>query len=233
MPHQIPSARAKFLALISKLAMDSNNSSIFINLTFLADCSKKPKKCVLFNIWRAKEVAMEQSQKIWILIFLAAAVVLVTLGLLLVIGVYLYLTPAEAETSTPAYYAEYTGEAEPGPQAEEPKITSERVAAIAAKIEGIDEINPGATFGLYVEGAGNYTVGKTDEGIMVVEGGQEYTDIDLFLDSMATFEEVENAEDTCAAIRELRNAGNITYEYKISEMQMYFKGYLALEPCLK
>ena|GEM_PF-3181621 len=176
---------------------------------------------------------MEQKNAVWILIFVVAAMAILTLGALLIAGVYLYLTPADAEVTSPTY----TPSVSETPVAEEPpptqKITSERVSAIAERIEGIDGINPGAKFGLYVSGVGNYTVGKTEEGIAVVEGGQEYTDIDLYLDSMDTFVAVEESSDVCAKIRELRNAGNITYETHISEMQMYFKGYLALEPCLR
>ena len=174
---------------------------------------------------------MGQPKTVWILIFVVAAMAIITLGMLLALGAYMYFTPQEAGTAEPHYV--------PAPATPEPveqvtgEMTSERVSAIAEKMEGIDGINPGAKFGLYIEGVGDYTVGKTEEGIMVVGGAQEYTDIDLYLDSMETFEAVENAEDACAKIRELRNAGNITYEMHISEMQMYFKGYLALEPCLR
>jgi len=174
---------------------------------------------------------MEQSRAVWILIFIVAAMAIITLGMLLVLGIYLYLTPQAVET-TPPQYAPAPVIPEPAEPIDE-GITSERVRAIAEKMEGIEGINPGAKFGLYIEGGGNYTVGQTEEGIMVVEGGQEYTDIDLFLDSMESFEAVEDADDVCAKIRELRNAGNITYETHISEMQMYFKGYLSLAPCLE
>ncbi len=172
---------------------------------------------------------MDQSKAVWILIFVVAAMAVITLGLLLILGLYLYLTPAEAETSAHSYVPAATPEIEGAPGG----ITSERVSAIAERMDGIEEINPGAKFGLYVEGGRNYTVGKTTEGIIVIEGAEEYTDIDLYLDSMGSFEAIENADDACAKIRELRNAGNITYDMRISEMQMYFKGYLSLAECLE
>jgi hypothetical protein len=61
----------------------------------------------------------------------------------------------------------------------------------------------------------------------------EGTDFDIYMDSFESFEEIENAADVCAKMRELRNAGKITAVMHASEMQLFFKGYLAMEPCLK
>ncbi len=170
---------------------------------------------------------MDTSKSTWILALVVAAMGIVTVGMLALLAIFFYLSPEEA-----AYIAPMPAEANGEEPIGEDAITSERVQAIAEKMEGVDGVHEGAKFGLYVEGAG-YTVGKTPEGILVVEGGQEYTDLDLYLDSMETFEAVENADDVCAKIRELRNAGNITYEMHISEMQMFFKGYLSLAECLE
>lgn len=170
--------------------------------------------------------------KTWILVLVVAAMAVATVGMLALLGVFIYLTPEEAETG-PVEWEDYGEEIpEPGPEEENP-ITSERINAIAERIEGIDEINPGAKFGLYVKGKGNYTIGKGTEGIKVLEGGQEYTDFDIYVDSMETFEEIENAEDICAKMREKRNAGNITAEIHASEIELFLKGYMAMEPCLR
>lgn len=108
-----------------------------------------------------------------------------------------------------------------------------RVNAIAQRIEGIDGINNGAKFGLVIGGNESYTIGKISSGIYVLAGLDEGTDFDIHMDSFESFEEIENAEDVCAKMRELRNAGRITAEMHASEMQLFFKGYLAMEPCLK
>ncbi|MBD3389983.1 hypothetical protein GF415_03455 [Candidatus Micrarchaeota archaeon] len=175
---------------------------------------------------------MGKSEKTGILMLVVAAMAVATVGMLALLGVFLYLTPeeAEAEPAEWKYYGEETPEPEPE---EENPITSERINAIAERIEGIDEINPGAKFGLYIEEKGNYTIGRGAEGIKVLEGGQEYTDFDIYLDSMETFEEIENAEDVCAKMREKRNAGNITAEIHASEIELFLKGYMAMEPCLR
>ncbi len=175
---------------------------------------------------------MDRSGKTWILVLVVAAMAVATVGMLVLLGVFIYLTPEEAETG-PAEW-QYSGEETPEPEpVEENPVTSERINAIAERIDGIDEINPGAKFGLYIEGKGNYTIGKGAEGIKIIEGGQEYTDFDIYVDSMETFEEIENAGDVCAKMREKRNTGNITAEMHASEIELFLKGYMAMEPCLR
>ncbi|MBN2121893.1 hypothetical protein JW721_02455 [Candidatus Micrarchaeota archaeon] len=110
---------------------------------------------------------------------------------------------------------------------------TERVNAIAQRIEGIDGINNGAKFGLIIGEDEGYTIGKISSGIFVLDGVDEGTDFDIYMDSPESFEEIENAQDVCAKMRELRNAGKITAVMHASDMQLFFKGYLAMEPCLK
>jgi hypothetical protein len=109
---------------------------------------------------------------------------------------------------------------------------TERVNAIAQRIEGIDGINSGARFGLFI-GPDGYTVGKISSGIYVIEGVDDGTDFDIYLPTQETFEEIEEAPDVCAKMRELRDSGNITAVMHVSEMQLFFKGYMSIESCLR
>jgi hypothetical protein len=109
---------------------------------------------------------------------------------------------------------------------------TERVNAIAERIEGIEGINSGARFGLFI-GSDGYTVGKISSGIYVIRGVDDGTDFDIYLPSEETFEEIENAPDVCEKMRELRDSGEITAVMHVSEMQLFFKGYLSIESCLR
>lgn len=117
-------------------------------------------------------------------------------------------------------------------EAETAEALTERINAIAERIEGIDGVHNGAKFGLRV-GNDSYTVGKISSGIQVVEGSDPGTDFDIYMDSIETFEKIEEADDVCAKIRELRNSGEIQYEIHASEMELFFKGYLSMESCIK
>ncbi len=109
---------------------------------------------------------------------------------------------------------------------------TERVNAIAERIDGIDGINSGAKFGLFI-GSDGYTIGKIASGIYVLRGVDEGTDFDIYLSSDETFVKIEEAQDVCTEIRALRDEGEITAVMHVSEMQLFFKGYLAMEPCLR
>ncbi len=175
---------------------------------------------------------MKQKETTLLLMFVVAFMAVAVMGVVLLLA-FFFIFGGEDEVETPVQPGVVVPPVE---EEDEPEVAAEvlteRVNAIAERIEGIDGIHSGATFGLYI-GDDAYTVGKIPSGIHVVAGADEGTDFDIYIDTMETFEEIEAADDVCAKIRELRNSGEIQYELHASEMELFFKGYLSMEACIK